>query len=100
MRVRERCTDPSRAPDLSADVSSGRLAWSAGTADVIFQGEKGSLMINGNGYTICDPKGKEIRKVASRGVANAVREICLTDATRLPMVERWLRGCSSRSPWR
>ena len=37
------------------------------TADVIFHGEKGSLMINGNGYSICDPKGKEIRKEAGQG---------------------------------
>ncbi len=31
-------------------------------ADVIFVGDKGSLMIAGNGYTIHDPKGKEIDK--------------------------------------
>ncbi len=37
------------------------------TADVIFHGEKGSLMINGNGYSLCDPKGKELRKETGQG---------------------------------
>lgn len=32
-------------------------------AEVVFHGEKGSLMINGNGYTVHDEKGKEIKKV-------------------------------------
>ena len=30
--------------------------------DVIFHGEKGTLAINAGGYTICDEKGKEIKK--------------------------------------
>jgi predicted dehydrogenase len=30
-------------------------------ADVIFHGDKGTLMINGGGYTICDEKGKEVK---------------------------------------
>jgi len=34
-----------------------------GKPDVVFFGEKGSLAIRGNGYTIHDPKGKEIEKV-------------------------------------
>ncbi len=33
-------------------------------ADVIFYGEKGSLMIRGSGYSIHDLRGKEIEKVA------------------------------------
>jgi predicted dehydrogenase len=33
-----------------------------GRPDVLFQGENGSLTIQGNGYTIFDPKGKEIQK--------------------------------------
>ena len=33
-----------------------------GRPDVLFQGEKGSLVIQGTGYTIFDPKGKEIQK--------------------------------------
>ncbi len=32
-------------------------------ADVIFHGEKGSLVINGGGYAVHDPKGKELKKV-------------------------------------
>jgi len=35
-------------------------------AEVIFFGEKGSLMIAGNGYTIHDPKGKELLKAAGK----------------------------------
>src|SRR5262249_47896350 len=35
-------------------------------AEVIFQGEKGSLMIAGNGYSIHDEKGKEIKKVTAK----------------------------------
>ena len=34
VRVRDFCTDPSREPDLSADVRSGRLDCNAGTSDV------------------------------------------------------------------
>jgi predicted dehydrogenase len=30
--------------------------------DVAFYGERGSLLIRGGGYSICDPKGKEISK--------------------------------------
>ncbi len=30
-------------------------------ADVLFQGEKGSLAINGNSYTVYDPSGKPVR---------------------------------------
>jgi predicted dehydrogenase len=30
-------------------------------ADVIFHGDKGTLVINGGGYTICDEKGKEVK---------------------------------------
>jgi predicted dehydrogenase len=36
-------------------------------ADVIFHGEKGSLRISGGGYTIHDPKGKEIEKASGPG---------------------------------
>jgi predicted dehydrogenase len=36
-------------------------------ADVVFHGEKGSLRINGGGYTVHDPKGKEIEKVSGNG---------------------------------
>jgi predicted dehydrogenase len=36
-------------------------------ADVIFYGDKGSLRITGSGYSIHDPKGKEIEKVAGGG---------------------------------
>jgi predicted dehydrogenase len=32
-------------------------------ADVLFHGENGSLAIRGGGYTVYDPKGKEVRKV-------------------------------------
>src|SRR5262245_57219900 len=35
-------------------------------AEVIFHGDKGSLMINGNGYTVHDEKGKEIKKVSGQ----------------------------------
>jgi predicted dehydrogenase len=35
-------------------------------ADVLFVGEKGTLVIRGNGYTIYDPKGKEVEKVAGK----------------------------------
>jgi hypothetical protein len=28
---------------------------------VIFHGDKGTLVINGGGYTICDEKGKEVK---------------------------------------
>ena len=33
-------------------------------AEVLFQGENGSLAIIGNGYAVFDPKGKEVKKVA------------------------------------
>jgi predicted dehydrogenase len=36
-------------------------------ADVLFVGEKGTLTIDGASYTICDPGGKEIRKVSGTG---------------------------------
>lgn len=36
-------------------------------ADVLFVGEKGTLVIRGYGYTIYDPKGKEIEKVDGKG---------------------------------
>lgn len=32
------------------------------TPDVVFVGEKGSLIIKGNSYTVCDKAGKEIKK--------------------------------------
>jgi predicted dehydrogenase len=35
--------------------------------DVVFHGEKGQLAIRGNGYTIHDPKGKEIKKETGPG---------------------------------
>ena len=35
--------------------------------EVLFTGEKGSLAIRGNGYTVHDVKGKEIRSVAGTG---------------------------------
>lgn len=35
--------------------------------DVVFHGEKGSLAINGGGYTVYDPSGKEVRKVSGPG---------------------------------
>jgi predicted dehydrogenase len=35
--------------------------------DVLFTGEKGSLAINGSGYTIYDVKGKEVRKASGGG---------------------------------
>jgi predicted dehydrogenase len=42
-------------------------SWAAKTPndpkpDVVFFGEKGTLQIDGNGYNICDPAGKEIAK--------------------------------------
>jgi predicted dehydrogenase len=36
-------------------------------AEVIFLGEKGSLVIAANGYSIHEPKGKEIQKVSDKG---------------------------------
>jgi predicted dehydrogenase len=36
-------------------------------SDVVFYGEKGSLRLNGGGYTIHDLKGKEIEKVSGKG---------------------------------
>jgi len=36
-------------------------------ADVIFYGDKGSLRISGEGYSIHDPKGKEIENVPGKG---------------------------------
>lgn len=36
-------------------------------ADVLFQGENGSLTIGAGGYTIYDPKGKEVKKVTGAG---------------------------------
>lgn len=36
-------------------------------ADVLFVGEKGTLVIRGFGYTIYDPKGKEVEKVDGKG---------------------------------
>jgi predicted dehydrogenase len=36
-------------------------------ADVIFVGENGSLMINGNGYTVHDRAGKQLRSVTGEG---------------------------------
>jgi len=36
-------------------------------ADVLFLGEKGGLAIEGGGYTVYDPAGKEVRKVAGPG---------------------------------
>jgi predicted dehydrogenase len=36
-------------------------------ADVLFQGEKGSLAIRNGGYVVYDPKGKEIRKETGPG---------------------------------
>lgn len=36
-------------------------------ADVLFHGDKGTLAIRGTGYTIYDPKGKEVEKVAGTG---------------------------------
>lgn len=37
------------------------------TADMLFHGENGSLAISDGGYTIYDPKGKEVKKVAGPG---------------------------------
>ncbi len=51
------------------------------SADVIFVGDKGSLMITGTGYTICDPKGKEIRKETGSG-SDSVHAGNLLDAIR------------------
>ena len=53
-------------------------------ADVIFYGDNGSLRINGSNYSIYDPKGKEIEKVAGEGkeelhianFLNAIRGKC------------------------
>ncbi len=50
-------------------------------ADVIFVGDKGSLMISGTGYTICDPKGKEVRKETGSG-SDAMHAGNLLDAIR------------------
>jgi predicted dehydrogenase len=36
-------------------------------ADVLFLGENGSLAIRGGGYSVHDPKGKEVRKEAGKG---------------------------------
>jgi predicted dehydrogenase len=36
-------------------------------ADCLFQGEKGSLVIAGGGYTVYDPKGKELKKDGGKG---------------------------------
>ena len=41
-------------------------------SDVIFHGEKGSLRISGGGYTIHDPKGKEIEKSTPGGTSDAL----------------------------
>ncbi|MFL5338884.1 MAG: Gfo/Idh/MocA family protein [Gemmataceae bacterium] len=50
-------------------------------AEVIFHGENGSLMIGGNGYTVHDPKGKEIQKVTGEG-GDAVHIRNFLDAIR------------------
>jgi hypothetical protein len=36
-------------------------------AHVVFVGENGTLAINDNGYTVYDPKGKEVRKETVEG---------------------------------
>lgn len=40
--------------------------------DVVFHGEKGSLAINGNGYTLFDPKGKEVNVVSGGSSPDAI----------------------------
>ncbi len=45
-------------------LSCNRMPAVGRSADVVFFGDKGSLVIQGTGYTVHDPAGKEIRRVA------------------------------------
>jgi predicted dehydrogenase len=57
--------------DGRRSISWEGLSRSQGTggrsAEVLFHGEEGSLAINGGGYTVYDPKGKEVKKVGGAG---------------------------------
>lgn len=73
---RYRFQDDQETPDTNVvafDFEGGKtITWEglscnrmpgAGAPDMVFHGENGSLAINGGGYTVYDPKGKEVRKV-------------------------------------
>lgn len=77
---RYRFKDDQQTPDthvVSFDFPDGKTATWEGfscnqiprtkSVDCLFQGEKGSLTIDGSGYTIYDPKGKEIAKDSGKG---------------------------------
>jgi predicted dehydrogenase len=76
---RYRFADDQETPDthvVSYDFGDKTITWEGlscnhmpdnRVADVVFHGEKGSLAIHGGGYTVHDPKGKQVRKVAGPG---------------------------------
>jgi predicted dehydrogenase len=76
---RYRFADDQETPDthvVSFDFGDKTITWEGlscnqmpdnRVADVVFHGEKGSLAIHGGGYTVHDPKGKQVRKVAGPG---------------------------------
>ncbi|QEL16211.1 Gfo/Idh/MocA family protein [Limnoglobus roseus] len=77
---RYRFKDDQQTPDthvVSYDFPDGKTAtWEgfscnqiprAKAIDCLFQGEKGSLTIDGSGYTIYDNKGKEVTKATGEG---------------------------------